>query len=153
MENQSWLESIGVATWTWWSLQISVNSRHCTILWLLVYLALSCIFSIPHIPSSVLTSSDWKTPPAQIIPLHCSLLALFHNSLVCLYHLETKFKTTCNTQVHCTAKLLHCANSQFTACYCRCKTGPVFPKCITWLLSTLNIIVSSCCHSASQEHA
>lgn len=26
------------------------------------------------------------------------------NSLVCLYHLETKFKTTCNTQVLSTAK-------------------------------------------------
>lgn len=27
MENQSWLESIGVATWTWWSLQISFKLK------------------------------------------------------------------------------------------------------------------------------
>lgn len=53
---------------------------------------------------SVFTSSDWTTPHAQIIPLLCSLLALFHNSLDCLYHLETKFKISCNTQVLWTAK-------------------------------------------------
>lgn len=65
-------------------------------------------------------------------------------SLIHLYHLETKFKTT-TVKYSDTAS----ANSYFTACYCGCKTKTAFPKCITWHLSTLNIIILSCCHSLS----
>lgn len=95
---------------------------------------------------SVFTSSNWRTPHAQIIPWLCSLLALFHNSLVCLYHLETKFKTTCNTQVLCAAKtpsMVPTASSQPATA--DVKLGLFFQSASLGIY-LLNTIVSSYCH-------
>jgi len=102
MENQSWLESRGVWSWTQWPLWVPSNLKYSMtvslfIFFLLFFHTTYSSTSYRFFRSKIFLCTNHSSTLFTLSTLPCT-------SLVRLYHLETKFKTACSTQVFRTAR-------------------------------------------------